>query len=180
MLATTPVAIAIPVYCWPGDGGLGCLSTLWTAGPENVFGVSFAPFSFCTPAESVSSLVYLYFVNVYFVFLGTRVVLILSVFPGKAGIGTLESNYRISANRRRGVYLFRLVRRQFEGSVYSRAAFITLASSPCRQKVWLLQNSVEKHTKQQLTMGNIRQVPSAAGALSALISPASLCDKAIL
>ena len=37
------------------------------------------------------------------------------------------------------------------------------------EKVWLLQNSVEKHTKQQLTMGKILQVLSVAGALSALI-----------
>ena len=58
-----------------------------------------------------------------------------------------------------------------------RAAFITLGRRTqlpvkvCRQageKVWLLQKSAAKCTKQQLTMGKIRQVPSTAWS-SALI-----------
>ena len=81
------------------------------------------------------------------------------------------------------------MRRLFKAGVYSIVAFNPLGSmtAPRSQhpkllllpvelrrqvgeKVWLLQNSVEKHTKQQPTMGKIRQVPSVAGALSTLIS----------
>ena len=45
---------------------------------------------------------------------------------------------------------------------YDRATYTAfLANSPSNCVVWLLQKLIEKHTKQQLTMGKIRQVPFA-------------------
>ena len=82
--------------------------------------------------------------------------------------------------------LFSLVRRQFEGGVYHVGKYMSAPRkqlAPCVDKLVRRYGSYKIQSRntqnEQLTMVKIRQVPSAAGALSALISPVSLCDKVI-